>query len=118
MLGEGSLPGVARSVRIEVVDAGPGVADDEKERIFERFTRGTAQLARSAPKGTGLGLSLVAEHVRLHGGRAWVEDADPGGPGSGARFVVELAAPPEHEHSGMPAPLGAATAVPPEGSGA
>jgi len=36
--------------------------------------------------GVGLGLSLVTEHVRLHGGRVWVEDR----PGGGARFVVEL----------------------------
>jgi signal transduction histidine kinase len=40
----------------------------------------------------GLGLALVAEHVRLHGGRVWVEDrADAG---EGARFVVELEAAP------------------------
>jgi signal transduction histidine kinase len=34
----------------------------------------------------GLGLALVAEHVALHGGRVWVDDA----PGGGARFAVEL----------------------------
>lgn len=115
VLTEGRLAGVSRSVRIEVVDAGPGVPDDEKERIFERFTRGTAQLGRTAPKGTGLGLSLVAEHVRLHGGRAWVEDARPGTPGSGARFVVELAAPPGRDQGPSGPTLGAATAGPPDG---
>jgi len=36
----------------------------------------------------GLGLALVAEHVRLHGGRVWVEDRPNGQ--SGSRFVVEL----------------------------
>jgi two-component system, OmpR family, sensor kinase len=36
--------------------------------------------------GVGLGLSLVVEHVRLHGGLVWIEDAV----GGGARFVVEL----------------------------
>ena len=38
------------------------------------------------PKGTGLGLALVEQHVRLHGGSIWIEDAV----GGGARFVVEL----------------------------
>ena len=37
---------------------------------------------------TGLGLALVQEHVRLHGGRTWVEPRPDGS--SGARFVVEL----------------------------
>jgi two-component system, OmpR family, sensor histidine kinase MtrB len=113
-LAEGTLTGVNRSVRIEVADAGPGVPDDEKQRIFERFTRGTAQLTRTAPKGTGLGLSLVAEHVRLHGGRAWVEDRLPEDPASGARFVVMLAAPPDDfGGSAGGVPVGAAVASAP-----
>ena len=78
-----------RSVaRLAVEDAGPGVAPDERERVFDRFFRGSASgRRRSGGQGSGLGLSLVAEHVRLHGGRVWVEDG-PGG--VGARFVVEL----------------------------
>jgi two-component system, OmpR family, sensor histidine kinase MtrB len=76
-------------VRLVVVDAGPGVAPKERERIFERFYRGDTSGRRGATNGTGLGLSLVAEHVRLHGGRVWVED----GPGRENRFVVELPAP-------------------------
>jgi two-component system, OmpR family, sensor histidine kinase MtrB len=75
------------AVRITVDDDGPGVPDDEKEAIFERFRRGHAhQRGTSAPKGTGLGLALVAAHVALHGGRVWVED----GPTGGARFVAVL----------------------------
>lgn len=73
-------------VRLVVDDAGPGVPAEERDRIFERFTRGRAAAGRGAGEGTGLGLSLVAEHLRLHGGRAWVEDR----PGGGARFVAEL----------------------------
>ena len=46
---------------------------------------------RASSDGTGLGLSLVAEHVRLHGGAVWIEDA----PGRGSRFVVELPLSPE-----------------------
>lgn len=76
-------------VRIAVEDAGPGVPAEEHGLVFERFSRGGGAGRRSsAGEGVGLGLSLVAEHVRLHGGRSWVEDRDDGGPG--ARFVIEL----------------------------
>jgi signal transduction histidine kinase len=74
-------------VRIEVDDAGPGVAPPERSRIFERFARGAASGQRRAGSGSGLGLALVAEHMRIHGGRVWVEDS-PAQPG--ARFVVEF----------------------------
>ena len=68
---------------ITVEDGGPGVAHSERERIFERFARGSAARHRI---GTGLGLALVAEHCAAMGGAAWVEDRQ----GGGARFVVEL----------------------------
>jgi signal transduction histidine kinase len=74
-------------VRITVEDRGPGVAHEDRERIFERFARGSRSSRRGDDKGTGLGLALVAEHVRLHGGAVWVEDV-PEAPG--ARFIVEL----------------------------
>jgi len=75
-------------VRLVVIDRGPGVAPGERERIFERFYRGHTSGRRGATDGTGLGLALVAEHVRLHGGRVWVEN----GVGDENRFVVELPA--------------------------
>jgi two-component system, OmpR family, sensor histidine kinase MtrB len=74
------------AVRLVVVDHGPGVAPEERERIFERFYRGQVSGRRGDTEGTGLGLSLVAEHVKLHGGRVWVET----GPSGENRFVVEL----------------------------
>lgn len=70
-------------VRIEVDDAGPGVPVEARERVFERFARGPGA---DRATGSGLGLALVAQHVRGHGGRVWVDDR----PGGGARFVVEL----------------------------
>ena len=73
-------------VRLLVEDAGPGVAAEERGRIFERFVHGRTAGRRGAGTGTGLGLSLVAEYVRQHQGDVWVEDR----PGGGARFVVEL----------------------------
>jgi len=56
--------------------------------VFERFARGVGAGRRGSGEGVGLGLALVAEHVRLHGGRVWVEDRPNGQ--SGSRFVVEL----------------------------
>ncbi len=76
-------PARDKRIRIAVIDDGPGVAQGERERIFERFARGSAARHRI---GTGLGLALVAEHSAAMGGRAWVEDGKFGG----ARFVVEL----------------------------
>ena len=76
-------------VRLVIEDSGPGVPDQDKARVFERFARGTATAgARGSGAGAGLGLALVAEHVRLHDGEVWVEDRLDGEPG--ARFVVEL----------------------------
>jgi PAS domain S-box-containing protein len=71
-------------VLIAVEDAGPGVADGERDRIFRAFDRGS-QTPDHAP-GTGIGLSLVARFAELHGGRAWVEDR----PGGGSSFRVFL----------------------------
>ncbi len=76
-------PAADKRIRIAVIDDGPGVAQGERERIFERFARGSAARHRI---GTGLGLALVAEHSAAMGGRAWVEDGKLGG----ARFIVEL----------------------------
>ena len=83
--GSGAL-GPATSIRVVVEDRGPGIPAAERELLFERFYRGSRSGQRAANTGTGLGLSLVAEHVRLHGGRVSVED----NPGRGSRFVVEL----------------------------
>jgi len=80
------IEGQDTSVTIAVEDRGPGVPPHERDAIFGRFARGAAAEQPGSPRGTGLGLALVAEHVRLHGGRVWVE----GRPGGGSRFVVEL----------------------------
>lgn len=70
--------------RIRVSDTGPGVPDQEKNRIFQRFHRG--EKARSHRGHFGLGLSIAWEIVKFHRGKLWVEDA----PGGGAAFVLEL----------------------------
>jgi len=75
------------TVSIYIDDKGPGVPVEDRERIFERFTRGRGATRRGSSAGTGLGLALVREHVRLHRGRVWVTEA----PAGGARFAIELA---------------------------
>ncbi|MEY2464059.1 MAG: two-component system, OmpR family, sensor histidine kinase MtrB [Acidimicrobiaceae bacterium] len=83
-----SLRRVEEGVQIAVEDEGPGVPEDERDVIFERFARGGGAGRRGSGEGVGLGLALVAEHVRLHGGRVWVEERLDGR--EGARFVIEL----------------------------
>jgi signal transduction histidine kinase len=70
--------------RISVEDRGPGVPEDQRERIFEPFYRLPGASEREG--GVGLGLSLVRTIAERHGGQVWCE-ARPGG---GARFVVSL----------------------------
>jgi len=66
-----------------VDDNGPGIGVSERERIFERFARGTA--SRNSV-GSGLGLAIVSEHAKALGGRAYVDTS----PSGGARFVVTI----------------------------
>jgi two-component system sensor histidine kinase MtrB len=78
-------------VQVAVEDDGPGIPPEDRQRIFDRFSRGlSAGDRRSSSEGVGLGLSLVKEHIHLHGGKVWVEDRPDGE--SGARFVVRLPA--------------------------
>lgn len=69
------------SVTIRVADAGLGVPEDQRERVFDRFVQGT-EVART---GRGLGLAFCKLAVEAHGGTIWVEDACPG-----AAFCVKL----------------------------
>ncbi len=75
---------MGQAVAIGVRDSGPGIAPDERERIFGRFSRGDAGLRRSA--GAGLGLHIARSVVELHGGCLWVE----GAPGQGSSFWCVL----------------------------
>ena len=63
-----------RRAVIEVADDGPGIPDELRPRVFERFTRGDGSRQR-ASGSTGLGLSIVAAVARAHGGEVGVESA-------------------------------------------
>ena len=60
---------------LSVKDQGPGVPDQHKSGIFNRFER----LDKEGVEGSGLGLTITREIVRLHGGEIWVEDNPTGG---------------------------------------
>lgn len=63
------------AVRTTVLDDGPGVAPDMRERLSERFFRVLSQASEAGtPDGSGLGLSIVARTVELHGGRLHFEE--------------------------------------------
>jgi signal transduction histidine kinase len=74
-----ALP-VGRSVRIDVVDNGPGISPAERQHVFERFVRGNqpATTGQVSTGGTGLGLAIVRWAVELHGGRIEVADTASG----------------------------------------
>jgi len=80
------LDSVDGRVSVAVDDDGPGIAPEDRKRIFERFVRLDESRNRSGG-GFGLGLSIVAELVESHGGDVRVETSERLG---GARFVVTL----------------------------
>jgi signal transduction histidine kinase len=85
-------------VVVSVVDRGPGLSDDEKEAVFEKFVRGRT----AGVRGTGLGLYLARQIITAHGGRIWAETGD----GAGATFRFALPS--------VPAPSTAQGAAPAE----
>ncbi len=85
------IEAVEGAVKVTVADAGPGVPQDQRERIFEPFYRPAERPEGDGGGGTGLGLALVRRVSRLHGGEVRCE---------GSRFVVEV---PQLPSSGAPA---------------
>jgi two-component system OmpR family sensor kinase len=74
---------------VEVADTGPGLSDEQKARVFERFYRADEARTRRTDReatGTGLGLAIVAAIVRSHEGTVEVLSE----PGQGATFKVTL----------------------------
>ena len=74
-------------IALRVADEGPGIPEDQRERIFEKY----AQLDRSVDRaqqrfGRGIGLAFVKLAVQAHGGRIWVENNEP----VGARFELRF----------------------------
>jgi signal transduction histidine kinase len=74
---------------LEVSDSGPGIPEDEREAVFDRFVR--LEPSRSTP-GNGLGLSLVRAVARLHNGTVALSESRPGTGHPGLRVRLEFAA--------------------------
>ncbi len=81
-----ATPGAAGFIRVEIHDTGPGIPDNQKSRIFDRYVQ--IEGRRGARRGTGLGLTFCRMVVEAHGGAIWVED----NPGGGSVFVFTLPA--------------------------
>ena len=75
-------------VRLYVSDSGPGIPDEDATHVFDRFWT-AARNARV--RGTGMGLAIVRGIVDAHGGRVWLEPAQPG---CGATFSIALSVAP------------------------
>ncbi len=72
---------------VSIIDAGPGIPEEARARVFDKFTR--LHGGSGAPKGLGLGLAFCKLAVEAHGGRIWA-DAGPGGKGSSFNFTLPL----------------------------
>lgn len=79
---------VAHAIEIEVSDTGDGIADDERELVFNAFYRSGDDAARTAT-GAGLGLAVARAIVEAHGGRIWLPAATEG---TRVRFSLPVAA--------------------------
>jgi two-component system sensor histidine kinase KdpD len=73
-------------VMIEISDDGPGVKDEDKKKIFEKFYSVTKSTISDSKRSIGLGLYLCKIIVEAHGGEIWVEDNKP----QGAKFIISL----------------------------
>ncbi len=71
-----SSVGDEKFIVLSVADTGPGIKEDESEKIFEKYYRSRHN---SGVKGTGLGLAIVRAVAKAHGGSATVENSTPGG---------------------------------------
>jgi signal transduction histidine kinase len=71
--------------RLTVHDRGPGITQKDRERLFQRYVRLSAQ-PTGGESSTGLGLALAKQRARTMGGDVWYDDRE----GGGASFTVEL----------------------------
>jgi len=66
-----------------VGDTGPGIRQEDRERIFFEFQQAKTAGSGDKPEGTGLGLALAKKFVAMHHGKIWVESEI----GKGSRFL-------------------------------
>ena len=91
-------------LEFRVQDSGPGIAEDELERVFERFYRSDPSRQRNEG-GSGLGLAIAKSIVEKHNGRIWAESK----PGQGTTFFFTIPAAAETDEL---TPLGSEVSFP------
>jgi signal transduction histidine kinase len=69
-------------IRFSVIDNGPGISEEDQEKLFHRFT----QVGKKTRQGWGLGLAISKEFIQAQGGRIWVESEE----GKGSKFIFTL----------------------------
>jgi len=76
-------------IQMAVEDEGPGIANDLRERVFDKFFRATrdGDVTTRQPSGTGMGLAIAKGIVEAHEGRIWIESGEGG---RGTRVVFTL----------------------------
>ena len=79
------LESVTTHIRVEVMDEGPGLTNEDKARLFGKFARLSAQ-PTGGEHSTGLGLAIARKLTELMNGRIWCDSE----PGEGATFYLEL----------------------------
>ncbi|MDE0011689.1 MAG: ATP-binding protein [Candidatus Poribacteria bacterium] len=79
---------VSNGFHVEIIDTGPGISADEREKIFDKFQQ-LASTRTQQQGGTGLGLSIASGIVEAHGGKLWV-DAGDNEQGCNFQFFIPL----------------------------
>jgi signal transduction histidine kinase len=74
-----------QKLRFEIIDEGPGIMEEDKPRLFQKFQKLRAQ-PTNGESSTGLGLSIVKKYVEALKGKVWCESEF----GNGAKFIVEF----------------------------
>ena len=82
-------------LHVEIIDTGPGIPAEERQKIFEKFYQ-RSDIHTRQKGGSGLGLSITKSIVEAHGGRLWVDDGDQG-EGSNFQFVLPSSSPATHQ---------------------
>ena len=82
-------------LHVEIIDTGPGIPVEERQKIFEKFYQ-RSDIHTRQKGGTGLGLSITKSIVEAHGGRLWVDEGDQG-KGSNFQFALPLSSPNTHK---------------------
>jgi signal transduction histidine kinase len=73
------------SFEVSVSDTGPGIAETDRDKIFEEFRQAEGSITQRKG-GTGLGLAIAKKIVEMHGGKIWVESEV----GKGSKFTFTL----------------------------